>query len=395
MGWFAHGRAALHHLLASKLRSLLAMLGIVVGSGAVVALLSCGHMATDEALSHFKSLGTDVIALVLVNKPGERSDQTVGLTASEVPQLYHASARIQSVAPVAQGYVSLYASGVTSDVGVIGVTQAFYRVAKVGIAVGRAVSLLDRGQLFCVVGSKLAQKIQHQGVDPLYSQVMVGSQMFTVVGIAKPWKPSVLFYADIDQGIIVPLTAAFSITGHDDIKEVLFKLSGDDHLKVVQQQLEALMLQLAPLKIVRFRDPQSIIDVVSKQRTTFTLLLASIGGIALLVGGIGVMNIMLVSVIERRKEIGIRMAVGAQRADILKMFLMESIVLTVLGGFVGIVMGVLISLILALFSGWAYHFYSLPPLLGFFVSVLVGIISGIYPAVNASRLDPVQTFSES
>ena len=129
--------------------------------------------------------------------------------------------------------------------------------------------------------------------------------------------------------------------------------------------------------------------MVAKQRATYTWLLVAIGSISLVVGGIGVMNIMLVSVVERRREIGIRMAIGARQIDVLRMFLIESIMLTLFGGFLGVVVGVLASYVLSVMTHWEFYLYWLPIILGFVVSVIVGILSGFYPAWRASRLDPI------
>ncbi|MBV54125.1 MAG: ABC transporter substrate-binding protein [Coxiellaceae bacterium] len=394
MDWLSHSRAAFSHLMASKLRSLLAMLGIVVGTGAVVALLSCGQMAADKALSQIKSLGTDVISMMLLVKPGVNADESRGLTSTNLSVIHQASKNVTTIAPIISLFKNIYASGVSGNVPIVGVNKNFYSILKMHLSTGRIVTMLDREQLFCVIGQDLAKKIQLKGVDPLYSQLLVGNEMLTVVGILQPWKPSMLFYENINNGIVVSLPTAELLARNDEIKKVLIKISSESELDSVKHQLESTITPLIPDRVIRFQDPQSIIDVASKQQSTFTLLLASIGGIALLVGGIGVMNIMLVSVIERRKEIGVRMAIGAQRSDILKMFLMEAVVLTVLGGAMGVLIGLLVSLVLAMTSGWEYHFYELPPLLGFFVSVLVGVISGIYPAFNASRLDPVETFTD-
>ncbi len=394
MDWLSHSRSAFSHLMASKLRSLLAMLGIVVGTGSVVALLSCGHMAADKALSQIKSLGTDVISMMLVNKPGVNADESKGLSADDVSIVSRVSQQITEVAPIISVFKNIYASGVSTNAPIVGSNQDLYSILKIQLSVGRIVTMLDREQLFCVIGDELAKKIQLKGIDPLGSQLLVGNEMLTVVGILQPWKSSMLFYENINQGVLVSLPTAKLLAGSDEIKQVLIKILSDSELNSVKHQLESNITPFVPDRIVRFQDPQSIIDVASKQQSTFTVLLASIGGIALLVGGIGVMNIMLVSVIERRKEIGIRMAIGAQRSDVLMMFLMESVVMTVLGGAFGVIIGLLVSFALAISSGWDYHFYELPPLLGFFVSVLVGMISGIYPAFNASRLDPVETFRD-
>ena len=175
------------------------------------------------------------------------------------------------------------------------------------------------------------------------------------------------------------------------IQNILFQLHHDTPLDPVKTQLQNVISKITPNTQIRFHDPQQIIDIVGKQRSTFTWLLSAIGGISLLVGGIGVMNIMLVSVIERRREIGIRMAVGARRKDILEMFLIEAVVLTLLGGLLGVILGTATTFILALSSGWEYSFHLLPAALGFIVSAAVGVFSGLYPSYRASRLDPIAT----
>ena len=212
------------------------------------------------------------------------------------------------------------------------------------------------------------------------------AEFFTIVGIAKPWTPNMFLFADINNGAIVPIRTAFLLQSAQ-INEVLFRLIPKPDIPNVQEALTKTLTTILPQKKAEFRNPGQIIDIIAKQRVTFTLLLGAIGGISLIVGGIGVMNIMLVSVVERRREIGIRMAIGARQADILQMFLIESIILTLFGGLAGILFGIGISLILALVSHWSFHLYLFPPLLGFIVSVSVGIVSGFYPAWQASRLD--------
>ena len=174
------------------------------------------------------------------------------------------------------------------------------------------------------------------------------------------------------------------------IQNVLMRLIESPDFVTTQNQITSLVSSILPKVKVNFRDPQQIIDMVGKQRKTFTLLLSAIGSISLVVGGIGVMNIMLVSVVERRREIGIRMALGAKQRDILSMFLIESIILTLIGGALGVSIGILVSFIIATASGWGFQFYLLPIVLGFGVSVLIGIISGIYPASRASKQNPIQ-----
>ena len=148
---------------------------------------------------------------------------------------------------------------------------------------------------------------------------------------------------------------------------------------------------MMPHKKTYFISASQILSIITEQSQTFRWLLGMIGGISLFVGGIGVMNVMLMSVIERRQEIGLRMAVGATKNNILCMFLLESIIQTVLGGLLGVIFGMVISYFIAFFAGWSFAIYLTPPLIGFAVSVMVGLLAGLYPALRASNLDPIVT----
>ena len=165
----------------------------------------------------------------------------------------------------------------------------------------------------------------------------------------------------------------------------------ENEVDEVQVQIHNVLSQIIPGKQLFFRSAKQLIASMMTQRKTLTLLLSLIGSISLVVGGIGVMNIMLVSVVERRREIGIRMAVGARRKDIRYLFLIEAVALSLFGGILGVMAGVLTSYIIAMFAGWAFHLFFFPPFIGFLVSVAVGIFFGFYPAYSASRLDPIQT----
>ena len=393
MDFLTHLRQSIANLLSSKLRSFLAILGVLVGTGSVVALISSSQLATAHALDQFKSLGTNLLSMSVQQPPSSANSNAnqEKLRLVDMPKLLRASKEIVSAAPYINAYAAMNFRGMSINGQILGATQQLGHIAKVPVSSGRFVSSLDKQQLFCVVGSKVAEKIRLKGVDPLGKQLQVGSKYFTIIGIAKPWTPNLFLFSDINDGIIIPLRASYLISPSASINNVLFRLIKKPNLKAVQQKLKLTMSELFPKLQVQFRNPEQIIQIVAKQRKTFTWLLGAIGGISLIVGGIGVMNIMLVSVVERRREIGVRMAIGAKRADIMKMFLIESVMLTVFGGVLGIAVGVLASFILALVTGWEFQFFLLPVLLGFIVSFLVGILSGFYPSWRASRLDPIQT----
>ncbi len=393
MGFLAHIREALTNLFSAKMRSLLAILGILVGTGSVVALISSSQLATDHALAQFKKLGTNLLAVMLNPQGGNGgSSQSHVLNLNDMATIQQQIPTIEKIVPYTTLYQSIFFQDIQFNGQILGANEDLADIVKITIQKGgRFVSFLDQTAFFCVIGHDIGQQIRDKGLDPINQQILIGKQLFTVIGVADEWEPNLFLFANINEGIIIPISLSFLLNPQLQIQNILIQLQPNAPLTPTQTQMQTLIGQLAPDTQVRFHDPQQIINVVQKQRSTFTWLLSAIGGISLLVGGIGVMNIMLVSVIERRREIGIRMAVGARRKDILEMFLIESVVLTLAGGLLGVMLGTVTTLVLALSSGWEYHFYMVPAFLGFIVSAAVGVFSGLYPSYRASRLDPIAT----
>lgn len=393
MGFLAHIFEALTNLLSAKIRSLLAILGILVGTGSVVALISCSQLATDHALAEFKKLGTNLLAVILnpADQGGTASGETKNLTMDDMPTIQAEIPLIEKIVPYTTLFQPMYFQDIQFNGQILGATESLGEIVKITVKEGRFVSFLDENSPYCVVGHDIGEKIRARGLDPINQQISIGTQLLTIIGVADIWKPNLFLFANINEGIIIPISLSFLLNPHVQIQNILLQLHPDTPLDPIKHELQTVIPRLSPGIQVRFHDPQQILDVLTKQRSTFTWLLGAIGTISLLVGGIGVMNIMLVSVIERRREIGVRMAIGARRKDILEMFLIESIILTLLGGFLGVILGTAVSLILALFSGWSYTFHLLPAALGFVVSAVVGVFSGLYPSYRASRLDPIAT----
>ena len=393
MGFLAHIREALMNLLSAKLRSLLAILGILVGTGSVVALISSSQLATDHALAQFKKLGTNLLAVMLTSNQTSTNQTGQGhnLSLDDMPTIQQHIPAIEKIVPYTMLFQPINFQDNQFEGQILGATEGLADIVKINMEAGRFVSFLDHNSFYCVVGHDIAEKIRAKGLDPINQQISVGKQLLTIIGVAAPWEPNLFLFANINQGIIIPISLSFLLQPGIQIQNILLQLHAGSALDPTKAQLETLLPKLAPDAQIRFHDPGQIIEVVSKQRSTFTWLLSAIGGISLLVGGIGVMNIMLVSVIERRREIGIRLAVGARRKDILEMFLIESVVLTLAGGLLGVILGTATTLILAFSSGWEYSFHLFPALLGFLVSAAVGVFSGLYPSYRASRLDPIAT----
>lgn len=389
----AHIIESFSTLFHARLRSFLAILGIVVGTASVVALMLSSHLATYHALAQFESLGTNLLAMDIQELNFQAQSQRLSKQFTQVDgqHLERSEPQIRMVAPYVNLYEPLLFEGMSYQAQVLGVTPQFATIAKLAVEQGRFISYLDGASYYCVIGETLAKAFRSQGYTPLGQQVLVGNNYFTVIGVLKNWQPNLFMYADINNGVLIPLPTTYLLSKQAQIHNVLFRLIKNPSINVVQQHIEREMTILLPSMQVQFRNPLQIINILGKQRQTFSWLLSAIGSISLLVGGIGVMNIMLVSVIERRREIGIRMAIGASQRDILMMFLVESVMLTIFGGLLGMVIGVFISFVIAKISGWAFFIYKMPLVLGFFLSVSVGVLSGFYPALSASRLDPIQS----
>lgn len=388
MGFLAHIREALLNLLSAKLRSLLAILGVLVGTASVVALISSSQLATAHALSQFTKLGTNLLAIMLSDTPHQKT-QKKNLTLTDIESFQKTTPEIEKIAPYTLLFLPLRFKDKTFSGQVLGANESLSDIVKIQIQEGRFVSFLDNYSFFCVVGYDIGKQIQDMGINPIGQQINIGTYLFTIVGMMAPWQPNLFLFANLNQGVIIPFSLSFMLERNVEIQNILLQIGPNIPLGPVKVKLTSAINVLAPNKQIHFQDPQQIIDIVTNQRKTFSWLLSAIGGISLLVGGIGVMNIMLVSVIERRREIGVRMAVGARRKDILEMFLIESVVLTAFGGLLGVMAGSATTFLLAVFSRWEYAFHWLPILLGFLVSVAVGIFSGLYPSYRASRLDPI------
>lgn len=390
-----HLKEALANLLNSKLRSFLTVLGVLVGTASVVALVSGGRLATEHALAQFKTLGTDLLAVNIEEaryEQAEIEDPTTVLHIQDINRIARSSPAITDVAPYTTGYGGLNYEGNSLQGSVIGATRSLQKIIKIDLAQGRFVSSYDDQEMFCVIGAELAKNLRALGVlHPIGKQIKIEDHYFTIIGVAKLWTENIFMHSNINTSVIVPIETSLLLSKYTQIRNIIFRLKPKANIESIQHDIQKAVNRIIPGKKLFFRSAKELVASMEKQREALTLFLALIGGISLVVGGIGVMNIMLVSVIERRREIGVRMAVGARRQDIQMMFLTEAVVLTLFGGVFGIIIGELISFFTAFFSGWGFHFYLLPPLAGFLVSVLAGIFFGFYPAYQASQLDPIET----
>lgn len=391
MNLVSHCQQALVNLTASKLRSFLAVLGILVGTAAVVALISCGQLATEKALEQFKALGTDLLAISVYQKiPSKSHSGDDSLSVDQWQQLGEQIPSVLSIAPYSTAYQPLSFQGKIMQGVIIGADENLANIIHVDLAQGHFVSFVESFEHFCVIGDGLAQQIREISMDdPIGKQLRIGQSLYTIIGIANRWKENGFFNEDINQAAIIPLAGISLVSKDAKINNAVLLLKPDSPIDDVVEHIKQIISSQAPKLSVFPRSAKQIIASMESQGRIFTLLLAVIGGISLLVGGIGVMNVMLVSVSERKKEIGIRKAVGAKNSEIQALFLVESVILSLLGGILGVILGLIFTRIVAYFSDWTFSLYLLPPVAGFLVSAATGIFFGFYPARRAAKLEPM------
>lgn len=392
MKLFNHWQQALVNLGAAKLRSFLAVLGILVGTAAVVALVSCGQLATEKALAQFKALGTDLLA-VSVYQQAQQNNQSSN--KEEIPlqfwrQMPHLIPQVVQIAPYSNAYQPISFQGKMLTGAIIGADESLARIIHIDLDKGQFVSFVQSFEHVCVIGNGLAQQIKEVSLeDPLGKQIRIGQTLFTIIGVAKPWKENAFFNEDINQDVIIPIAGMALVSKDTKINNAILLLKPDSPIDNVIEAIKQLVNKQAPTLNVFVRSAKQLIASMESQGRIFTLLLAVIGGISLIVGGIGIMNVMLVAVSERKKEIGIRKAVGAKNHEIQLLFLMESVMLSLVGGIGGVIVGLIFTAIVAYFSHWPFTIYFMPPLAGFAVSVITGIFFGFYPAKRAAALEPI------
>lgn len=382
---------ALINLLAAKLRSFLAVLGILVGTAAIVALLSSGRLATEKALEQFKALGTDLLAVSTYQKSSNKSsegDNKIALAAwRELPE---SLPEILKIAPYGTAFQQLSFQGRQINGAIVAADESLAEIIKIELSAGHFVSFVDAFEHYCVIGAGLARQLEHIRYDSLIGkQVHIGEALFTIIGIAKPWKENSFFNEDINYSVIIPSSSMALVNKDATINHAVMLIQPGANIDSIVREIRSNLSAKAPKLGIFIRSAKQIIASMESQGQIFTLLLAVIGSISLLVGGIGVMNVMLVSVSERKKEIGIRKAVGAKNREIQNLFLVEAVMLSMLGGALGVLIGLTLTWIIALFSHWTFTLFLTPILSGFAVSVAAGIFFGFYPARRAARLDAI------
>jgi putative ABC transport system permease protein len=379
-------KIAIRSILSNKMRSFLTMLGIIIGVTAVIALVSIGQGSTRSVTSQIQSMGSNLIMVNIMGRGGENSltyDQTIALKDSSF---------IAAISPVISTSVTvMYGNNSVDNTAVNGVNGDYQSIRDIQVAAGRFILPMDdegRNRV-AVLGSNVAREL-FGFTDPIGKTIKLNGQNFTVVGILSQ-KGSSIAGSD-DDSIFIPLKTMFYFAKNRDIRQIYIEATSPDTVELAKNEINSKLLTIFKGDTNAFRiiDQSQILSTVNSVTATLSLLLGGIAGISLLVGGIGIMNIMLVSVTERTREIGIRKALGAKKKDILLQFIIESLTLSGLGGIVGIIVGYVLSMVL----GSAMNINAKPSLstvlISFSFSVIVGLFFGVYPANKAANLNPIE-----
>lgn len=392
-------RVSFSSLKSNKMRSALTMLGIIIGTGAVITVIALGKGAGEAVQRSIQSLGSNLIFV----RPGAARSGFVRLQSGSSTLLSNADAkaigeRCPSVAAVVpetfrSGQLKYQNKNWNSQV--VGTLPEYQTVRNVSLQEGSFFTEKDllQKERICILGFTVYENLF--GNQPaLGKTIKINGINFTVKGILEPKGQMAMFNQD-DQVFIPLSTAQKRLLGIDFLSNINIQAKSELQIDQAALEIEKLLRKRHKLQGYEENDfnVRTQLDILATREETsrtFSLLLAGIALVSLLVGGIGIMNIMLVSVTERTREIGIRMAIGARRRDILSQFLIEALVLSVLGGVLGILLGVLGSVILSKAANWNTLIAPSSILIAFFFSALVGIFFGLYPARKASGLDPIE-----
>lgn len=387
-------------LTLNKLRTGLAILGIVIGIGSVIALVSLGQASQQAIQSQIQSLGANLLTI----QPGSQSSGGVRGEAGGGTTLTEADAEaiktspqitsVKAVSPEVQTNVQATAGRNNTNFRVTGVTSVYASVHNVAVSSGEFITDQDNATLskVIVLGPTAASTL-FSG-DPIGQSVRISGQSFRVVGVTVSKGGSGFLNQD-NMGYIPLNTALKQILGRTYLNSIALQAKTADVMVDAQNEVGYLLLARHKLSDPTKADfsiisQQDILSTATSTTATFTTLLTGVAAISLLVGGIGIMNIMLVTVTERTREIGLRKALGAKKKTIVTQFLIESIILTFTGGMIGIILGVAASYFYSVFSGSAFVVSPSSVLLAFIVSAGIGVLFGWYPASRAANLQPIE-----
>jgi putative ABC transport system permease protein len=389
-------KVAIKSLLANRMRSFLAMLGIIIGVSAVISMLALGSGAQKRVLERIQAMGSNLMVI----RPGVRgtggvfSGSAQSLEIKDAQAILNQVSGVSMVSPVVQGKKQFKYYNNNAPSTIIGSAVTYFKIRNYEIEKGRLFTEdeVERAARVAVLGPSTVQEL-FNGQEPLGQMIKIGGNNFMVIGVTKAKGDQGFFNPD-DQAIIPFTTAMKQVLGLDYLNEVDLTIDENADLQSIQNEIETLLRKRHKIRSstdddFHVRNMAEMAETATAMTQTFTILLGSVAAISLLVGGIGIMNIMLVTVTERTREIGIRKAIGAKDRDVLFQFLVESIIMSGIGGLIGLGLGVGFSLAMNKMGQFMTVVEPYAVILSLFFSAGVGIFFGFYPARRAAQMDPI------
>lgn len=375
-------KIAYKNIKSNKLRSCLTMLGLIVGISSVIILVGIAKGSTDSVLNEVSSLGSDVLNLNITNSE-------YSINYNELDNLLSID-NINSVSPYKNINATVSKNNETSSkTTLIATTGEYINISSLKLTSGRNISIIDieNKNKVCILGSDAVET--YFGLsNPINETIKINNDNYTVIGVLEESSSS--FGTDINNSIIIPYTTIKYLNTDTTISNILLKVNNVDNIDLTILNIENSIRSLYQISTDYFTvtSSSSLLETMDNITDTLSLLLGGIASISLIVGGIGVMNVMLVSVSERTKEIGIRKSLGAKKKDIMYQFLTESLILCITGGILGIIIGIVIGNLLTIFNVSFTLSISII-ILSVSISLIIGLVFGIFPAYKASSLNPI------
>jgi putative ABC transport system permease protein len=390
---------ALQSIRANALRSVLTALGIIIGVAAVITMVALGSGAQKAVEDQIKAMGSNVLTVFpgMMFTRGVASGNRVGLTTDDADALQENATLLAGVVPEMQGQMQVKYLGTNINTAVVGATANFPAIKRFTVAHGRFFTNGDNEgrERYAVLGSEIPNLLNANPGALIHQEISIRGLTFEIIGIMAPKGAAGGSWQNPDEQIVIPLnTARYRVFGSDRLRQITVEVRQGTSLQAGMVDIEGVMRRQHKIRPggdndFMIRNAQEVLATQQATTEIFTTLLASIAAVSLVVGGIGIMNIMLVSVTERTREIGVRKALGATRRNIMFQFLVEALALCLAGGILGITLGVWVTSILAKANGWNTLISTQSIVVAFGTSAAIGIIFGLWPARRAARLDPI------